>query len=99
MRQKKKHEFLTEVELEFMSHLWALGQGSVRDVLARLGGDEFAVLLTKDVTRAAALDAARRSQHGFGRCIVNAHSKFMCCKAAKNHRVDCTDPRTGKHRA
>jgi len=36
MRQKKKHEFLTEVELEFMTHLWALGQGSVRDVLARL---------------------------------------------------------------
>jgi diguanylate cyclase (GGDEF)-like protein/PAS domain S-box-containing protein len=30
------------------------------EVVARLGGDEFAVLLTKDVTRAAALDAARR---------------------------------------
>ncbi len=25
MREKKKHEFLTEVELEFMSKLWALG--------------------------------------------------------------------------
>lgn len=36
MRQKKKSEFLTEVELEFMTELWALGQGSVRDVLARL---------------------------------------------------------------
>jgi predicted transcriptional regulator len=36
MRQKKKNEFLTEVELEFMTHLWALGRGSVRDVLARL---------------------------------------------------------------
>lgn len=27
---------LTEVELEFMTELWALGEGSVRDVLARL---------------------------------------------------------------
>lgn len=36
MRQKKKNEFLTEVELEFMTQLWALGEGSVRDVLARL---------------------------------------------------------------
>lgn len=36
MRQRKKSEFLTEVELEFMTELWALGQGSVRDVLARL---------------------------------------------------------------
>lgn len=36
MRQKKKSEFLTEVELEFMTELWALGSGSVRDVLARL---------------------------------------------------------------
>ena len=36
MRQKKKNEFLTEVELEFMSELWALGTGTVRDVLANL---------------------------------------------------------------
>ena len=36
MRQKKKNEFLTEVELEFMTELWALEQGTVRDVLARL---------------------------------------------------------------
>ena len=36
MRQKKKNEFLTEVELEFMTELWALGTGSVRDVLDRL---------------------------------------------------------------
>ncbi len=36
MRQKKKSEFLTEVELEFMTELWALGEGSVRDVLAQL---------------------------------------------------------------
>ena len=36
MRQKKKSEFLIEVELEFMTELWALGSGSVRDVLARL---------------------------------------------------------------
>ncbi len=36
MRQKKKIEFLTEVELEFMTRLWELGEGSVRDVLAKL---------------------------------------------------------------
>jgi len=36
MRQKKKSEFLTEVELEFMTELWDLGEGSVRDVLANL---------------------------------------------------------------
>lgn len=30
------------------------------EVVARLGGDEFAVLLTENVTRASALDAARR---------------------------------------
>jgi len=36
MRQKKKSEFLTEVELEFMTELWDLGEGSVRDVLAKL---------------------------------------------------------------
>lgn len=39
MRQKKKSEFLTEVELEFMTQLWAMGQGSVRDVLAALPSD------------------------------------------------------------
>lgn len=39
MRQKKRSEFLTEVELEFMTELWAMGQGSVRDVLARLNPD------------------------------------------------------------
>lgn len=36
MRQKKKSEFLTEVELEFMTELWTLGQGTVRDVLDQL---------------------------------------------------------------
>lgn len=36
MRQKKKKELLTEVELEFMNELWALGEGTVRDVLGRL---------------------------------------------------------------
>lgn len=36
MRQKKKNELLTEVELEFMSHLWELGEGTVRDVIANL---------------------------------------------------------------
>lgn len=39
MRQKKKAEFLTEVELEFMTRLWELGEGTVRDVLARLAPD------------------------------------------------------------
>lgn len=29
---QKKTKFLTEVELEFMSKLWELGQGTVRDV-------------------------------------------------------------------
>ncbi|MCF6316397.1 MAG: transcriptional regulator [Marinosulfonomonas sp.] len=37
MRMKdKKAEFLTEVELEFMTLLWQLEQGSVRDVLAKM---------------------------------------------------------------
>lgn len=36
MREKRKSELLTEVELEFMTELWALGEGTVRDVLDRL---------------------------------------------------------------
>jgi predicted transcriptional regulator len=36
MRKKKKNEFLTEVELEFMTQLWELGKGNVREVLANL---------------------------------------------------------------
>jgi predicted transcriptional regulator len=36
MRRKKPAHLLTEVELEFMTELWALGEGSVRDVLDRL---------------------------------------------------------------
>ncbi|WP_299138336.1 BlaI/MecI/CopY family transcriptional regulator [uncultured Tateyamaria sp.] len=36
MRKKKSNELLTEVELEFMNELWALGEGTVRDVLDRL---------------------------------------------------------------
>jgi predicted transcriptional regulator len=39
MRKKKSRHLLTEVELEFMSELWALGEGSVRDVLASLPED------------------------------------------------------------
>ncbi|MGB7320945.1 MAG: BlaI/MecI/CopY family transcriptional regulator [Albidovulum sp.] len=39
MRQKKKHELLTEVELEFMNKLWALGEGTVREVLDQLPQD------------------------------------------------------------
>ncbi|CUH47505.1 MAG: BlaI/MecI/CopY family transcriptional regulator [Hyphomicrobiales bacterium] len=39
MRKKKTTNLLTEVELEFMNELWALGQGSVRDVLDRLAPD------------------------------------------------------------
>ncbi len=36
MRKKKKPDLLTEVELEFMSALWRIGRGSVREVLAGL---------------------------------------------------------------
>ncbi len=36
---KKKKELLTEVELEFMNQLWALGEGTVRDVLAQMPED------------------------------------------------------------
>ena len=36
MRKKKSQNLLTDVELEFMNELWALGEGSVRDVLDRL---------------------------------------------------------------
>jgi len=36
MRDKKKSDLLTEVELEFMNELWALGEGTVRDVLEQL---------------------------------------------------------------
>ncbi len=36
MREKRKSGLLTEVELEFMSELWALGEGTVHDVLNRL---------------------------------------------------------------
>ena len=39
MRKKKSRHLLTEVELEFMSGLWTLGEGSVRDVLASLPED------------------------------------------------------------
>ncbi|MEM6891218.1 MAG: BlaI/MecI/CopY family transcriptional regulator [Pseudomonadota bacterium] len=37
--KKKRNELLTEVELEFMNELWALGEGTVRDVLKRLPKD------------------------------------------------------------
>ncbi|WP_370400379.1 BlaI/MecI/CopY family transcriptional regulator [Sulfitobacter sp. JB4-11] len=37
--KKKKSELLTEVELEFMNELWALGEGTVRDVLQQLPDD------------------------------------------------------------
>jgi predicted transcriptional regulator len=36
MRPKKRHDFLTEVELELMTALWELGRGSVRDVMGKL---------------------------------------------------------------
>lgn len=35
-REKKKHDFLTEVELEFMNKLWTLGEATVREVLDKL---------------------------------------------------------------
>ena len=37
--KKKRSELLTEVELEFMSELWTLGEGTVRDVLQKLPDD------------------------------------------------------------
>jgi len=37
--KKKKSELLTEVELEFMNELWALGEGTVRNVLQNLPDD------------------------------------------------------------
>ncbi len=36
MRKRKSGNLLTDVELEFMTELWAIGQGSVRDVLNQL---------------------------------------------------------------
>lgn len=39
MRKKKSRNLLTEVELEFMNELWAIGEGTVRDVLAQLPDD------------------------------------------------------------
>ncbi|PXW84270.1 CopY family transcriptional repressor [Ruegeria sp. P4] len=36
MRKKQHHSLLTEVELEFMTVVWELEQGSVRDILAEL---------------------------------------------------------------
>lgn len=33
MRKRRAAKLLTEVELEFMTALWALGRGSVRDIL------------------------------------------------------------------
>jgi predicted transcriptional regulator len=39
MRKRKTHELLTEVELEFMTLLWELGDASVRDVLSKMDED------------------------------------------------------------
>ncbi|MEM8731034.1 MAG: BlaI/MecI/CopY family transcriptional regulator [Pseudomonadota bacterium] len=39
MRKRKSGNLLTDVELEFMTELWELGEGSVRDVLGRLPAD------------------------------------------------------------
>lgn len=36
MRKRKTGNLMTDVELEFMTELWSIGQGSVRDVLNRL---------------------------------------------------------------
>lgn len=36
MRKRKTHELLTEVELEFMTLLWELGDSTVRDVLSKM---------------------------------------------------------------
>jgi len=39
MRRKKTKEFLTDVELEFMTQLWDLGEGTVRDILSAMPSD------------------------------------------------------------
>ena len=39
VRHRKKPELLTEVELEFMTALWEIEEGSVRDVMAELSPD------------------------------------------------------------
>lgn len=39
MRQKKKNTLLTEVELEFMTAIWEIGGGTVREVMATLAPD------------------------------------------------------------
>lgn len=39
MTDNKKHALLTEVELEFMTKLWDIGEGTVRDVLDQLPPD------------------------------------------------------------
>jgi predicted transcriptional regulator len=39
MRRKKKSDLLTEAELEFMTQLWTLGEGTVRDTLNSLPED------------------------------------------------------------
>ncbi|MFY0623739.1 MAG: BlaI/MecI/CopY family transcriptional regulator [Pelagimonas sp.] len=36
MRRKQDKALLTEVELEFMNVVWALGEGTVREILAEL---------------------------------------------------------------
>ena len=36
MRKKQDNSLLTEVELEFMTVVWATGGGTVRDILAVL---------------------------------------------------------------
>ena len=39
MRQKKNSMILTEVELEFMSAVWQINGGTVREVMAQLAAD------------------------------------------------------------
>lgn len=39
MKKRKTHEFLTDVELEFMTLLWDHGDSTVRDALANLAPD------------------------------------------------------------
>lgn len=39
MRQRKDRGLLTEVELEFMTALWEIGEGGVRDVMQALPAD------------------------------------------------------------
>ena len=56
MRKRRTGNLLTDVELEFMTALWAIGEGSVRDVLRQLP-EERALAYTSGATVLRILEA------------------------------------------